>query len=264
MSVSITINNGSDNVTLNNNVDNVTLPVAISVILQSSGVSIINNGFNSEYYGKHTVLTPFLLQHVGDYSVQSFTRYRMGKTHFGEYGIASNFIQDHQGSYDIAIKRIAMESIGSFALLDGSEESIAAQLSEVSACAAVNPDTTTNIVLPRILTLKVWEEQSVNIELQFRKIPDNGTLPEIKTMTWTLQSLDGQILNSRKEVTIVSPYANQIIGLNGDDLQLLEQANEFEWRELIVTATYDPETETIAPTLTEVIRFAVYNVNSIR
>lgn len=112
-----------------------------------------------------------------------------------------------------------------------------------------------------ILSGKATEKSSIGIKFTFTK--EDGTYPTIETMSWTLTDMDGTIINSREDVSVTSPTAEQTIVLSGDDLALSDQTNSYEWRVLTIEATYDPEDGGDNLPIRESARFIVSNLVAI-
>lgn len=283
----VSLNAGVDNAALNAGADNVGITVP-GILVETGGSFVIRNAYEVETGGFYRLVENFLVELSGQYIIRNKMVVQargeseiLGFTFSGEdlltgecrifnvfnveahgsWDILGSFALALIGQYDIGIKRVIVETTGQYDILTGNEQAKFTNLEDFKVSVGPNPDVIAVPKFPKIITAKVWEEQSFDITLKFRK--EDGTVPAIKTMTWDLKTLGGVIINGRDDVVVVAPTADQDFALAGDDLVLLNQNNEHEWRDLEVTATYDPENGQPDATLVETVRFAVFNVGSV-
>jgi hypothetical protein len=282
----VTLNAGVNDVGLNANADDVILTTQIDVV--TGGKSVLNAGYVIEtggFYrqianlaletgGRFRISQPFAVEMGGVSQIFNYTftaEVEVGGRHKivnafavvtgGQFGMPEPFQVVTGGEFPVGVKTIDVVTGGEFAILTGDEDAIQVLLDDFKASAAANPDAVAVTKTPKILTAKVWEEQSVDMTLKFRKA--DGGLPNITSMQWDLKTLDGGIVNGRDDEVVVNPQPDQPFNLAGDDLVLIDQNNNSEWRDLVVTATYDPENGDPDEQLVETVRFAVCNVGSV-
>ena len=232
----VSLNSATDNVTLNNGADNVSLPVFVALVRDYSGSSSIYesfgrlvkgessvfNAFSGEKAGSSSIFETFSVEKLGESEIEEIVTVAIARDFLGSssivftvdrdmagvYGIAGGFTRDLVGGYDITLKSFSLEHHGQFSILTGNEQAIDAELFDITGDATPNPDEVASVSLPRILALKVFERQSVSIGLEFRKIPHDCTgadLPDIESMSYTLRTLDNEIINSRENVPVDKP-----------------------------------------------------------
>ncbi len=102
--------------------------------------------------------------------------------------------------------------------------------------------------MPLKLIGKAVEKSNVGVEWTFTA--DDGSEPDITSLSWTLTNLDGDVINGREDEAVDEPAAENTIVLSGDDLALEDQDNDYEIRIMTIYATYDPKTGRM------IIRFA--------
>jgi len=66
---------------------------------------------------------------------------------------------------------------------------------------------------------------------------EDGNAEDVKTLTWTLTDISGNIINSRKDIVVSNPSSSETIVLSGDDLAIF--ANDRLRRIITFNATYD-------------------------
>jgi len=87
------------------------------------------------------------------------------------------------------------------------------------------------------LTQHADERCTYGIRVSLFDSTGNAVAP--KTLFWSLIDLAGVVINDRKDVSVASPGAVETIVLQGDDLQIVSDANRQEGRVVIVKGTYD-------------------------
>jgi len=111
----------------------------------------------------------------------------------------------------------------------------------------------------QILPEQVRQESSAKVTASFKDASD-GSAVTPASVTWSLMNLSGTIINSRDQVSIGA--ASEIeIWLTGDDLQLLDETNEYELRKILVEATYNNGAAVVP--LKDEGQFAVYNLTGV-
>jgi hypothetical protein len=108
----------------------------------------------------------------------------------------------------------------------------------------------------QILPEAVRQESSAKVTALIKDAAD-GSAVTPTTVTWTLMALDGTVINGRQDVS-ASASSTVEIWLSGDDLQILDETNEYELRKILIKVTYDNGVSTI-PLLDEG-QFAVHNL----
>jgi hypothetical protein len=86
-----------------------------------------------------------------------------------------------------------------------------------------------------ILENKAVEESTYAIVIAFKDSAGNDVIPT--TLTWSLSDKDGTIINSRENVSIVTPAASVTVTLEGDDLALADENDPLRF--FIVEGVYD-------------------------
>jgi len=89
------------------------------------------------------------------------------------------------------------------------------------------------------------------------KDSSNGSAVIPASVTYSLLTVDGTIVNDLDAVPI-SPASSIEIWLTGDDLQILDEANEYEIRDILIEATYNNGAAVVP--LKDVGRFTVLNL----
>ena len=74
--------------------------------------------------------------------------------------------------------------------------------------------------MPAIIAAAAREESTFVIACAFKD--ETGTAVAPTTMTWTLTDTDGNIINSREDVSIASPSSSENIVLGGSDLAIID------------------------------------------
>jgi hypothetical protein len=90
--------------------------------------------------------------------------------------------------------------------------------------------------MPTVLTYDAVEESTYAVEATF--YDEDNNLIEPVTVTWSLTSSTGAVINNRSGVSI-TPATTITIVLQGDDLALLPGENGAVSRVLTVVATYN-------------------------
>jgi len=112
----------------------------------------------------------------------------------------------------------------------------------------------------QIMPQQVLQESSAKVTAAFKDTDSQDAVTPISA-TWSLMALDGTIINSRSNVAISSPTSSEEIWLTGDDLQLLDNNNEYELRKFLLQATYNNGASVVP--LTAEGQFSVYNVTGV-
>jgi len=86
------------------------------------------------------------------------------------------------------------------------------------------------------LTTIASEESTFAVAAAFTDDADAAVVPD--TLTWTLSDLSGTIINSRDQVSVVSPASTTTIVLSGADLALQAGESGKVKRRLTVEGTY--------------------------
>lgn len=114
--------------------------------------------------------------------------------------------------------------------------------------------------MAKVRLLKQASEDStyiVNVEVYDDSVPANKIVPV--TLKWTLSDNNGNVVNSRDDVTVVTPTDSNNIVLSGDDLQILDDGAT-ETRIFSVRGTYDSQDFGNDLPFTGSIRFEVKNL----
>jgi len=114
--------------------------------------------------------------------------------------------------------------------------------------------------MPTQLTDYAVEKSTFAVQAAFTDEDDDAVVPD--SITWSLCDPDGTIINSRQDVSVSSPASTTTIVLSGDDLQLLDQDNDYETRYLEISAVYDSDIGQNLP-LNDRAEFRVINLKSI-
>lgn len=77
--------------------------------------------------------------------------------------------------------------------------------------------------------LKMAEEKGT-LALLVVVTDENGTAVTPLSLRWTLSDRDGTIINNRNQVVVGVPASSQTIYLAGNDLQIIDQTKQQEWR----------------------------------
>jgi len=85
-----------------------------------------------------------------------------------------------------------------------------------------------------VLTTMANEQGVYWITTAFLDEDNNAMAPDVAT--WTLTDLKGNLINSREDVSIVTPEASETIELSGDDLAV--DGNDIVQRILTLEGTY--------------------------
>jgi len=85
---------------------------------------------------------------------------------------------------------------------------------------------------------------------------EDGTAVNPDLLTWTLVDINGNIINSREDVAVVSPTSTQVITLQGNDLAIPDPSTKE--RILLVTGTYTSDLGSGLP-LKESVKFFIEN-----
>ena len=78
--------------------------------------------------------------------------------------------------------------------------------------------------MPTIITTKVTEKSTIVMTAAFTDAAGDAVTPD--TITWSLALDDGTAVNSRTDVSIVTPAASVDVVLSGDDTAIIAGANE--------------------------------------
>jgi len=78
------------------------------------------------------------------------------------------------------------------------------------------------------------EQSSYWVAVDFLDESNNAMAPDVAT--WTLTDLAGNLINSREDVSIVTPETDEAIELTGDDLVV--DGNDIVQRILTIEGTY--------------------------
>lgn len=111
--------------------------------------------------------------------------------------------------------------------------------------------------MPMILTGRANEGGSVGMKIIIVDEDGDDLIPT--AATWTLTTLDGTVINSRQDVAITPLAAEMTVLMSGDDLQILDQSNEYELRLFTFEGEYDPGDASAAP-IKESGEFPVYSM----
>lgn len=100
--------------------------------------------------------------------------------------------------------------------------------------------------------------------VNFSMTDESGNSIAPVTLSWSLHTKDGTIINLRTDVDINSPATSNDIVLQGDDLQILmaEESSEYVERRVTFKATYDSSLGTDLPANRE-IAFILENLTII-
>lgn len=112
----------------------------------------------------------------------------------------------------------------------------------------------------QIVPALVPEESSCKVTASFLDPEDDSAITPDSNILWTLRDLEGNVINSRNQVS-VAPASSVEIFLSGDDLAMTDQTKAIEKREIIIETTYDPGSGSI--NLKDSAQFAISNLNGI-
>ncbi len=88
-----------------------------------------------------------------------------------------------------------------------------------------------------ILPIAAVEQSTYYPVASFFDEDDNAE--DVKTLTWTLTDILGNIINGKKDVEVADPSSSETIVLSGDDLAIF--ANDRLRRIITFNATYDSD-----------------------
>lgn len=91
---------------------------------------------------------------------------------------------------------------------------------------------------------------------------ENDFLAKPITLNWTLLDINDNVINSRDKVAIISPANENKIVLSGDDLVIIDESADCNYREekkLVLRGTYDANDLGVLPVIAE-RRFWVHNI----
>lgn len=114
--------------------------------------------------------------------------------------------------------------------------------------------------MPTQLTDYAVEQSTFAVVAAFTDEDGDAVVPS--AITWTLCDDSGVIINSRQDVAVGVPASSIAIVLSGDDLQVLDESNDFEIRYLEISAVYDSDIGSDLP-LKDRAEFKVINLQSI-
>jgi hypothetical protein len=114
--------------------------------------------------------------------------------------------------------------------------------------------------MPTYLTTTAEEESTYLISAAFTDENDVAVVPD--TITWTLTDADGNVINSREDVSVSSPAASVDIVLSGDDLGLQAGETGDVVRILTIEATYDSDAGDDLP-LKDKATFIIKNLEAV-
>lgn len=110
--------------------------------------------------------------------------------------------------------------------------------------------------MPSKLDINAKDQSTFVITLTFKD--EDGNLVAPDTAKWTLTDKDGNVINNRQDVEIVSPSSVEEIVLKGDDLKY----SDGSIRILAIEATYTSSLGTGLP-LNDSITFAVEDIKAV-
>lgn len=114
--------------------------------------------------------------------------------------------------------------------------------------------------MPSTLDSYAVEQSTFAIVATFTDEADDALTPD--SITWSLCNEAGKIINSLQDEAIVTPASAVTIVLSGNDLQILDENNNFEIRYLEISAVYDSDIGSDLP-LKDSAQFKVLNLKSI-
>ena len=91
--------------------------------------------------------------------------------------------------------------------------------------------------MPVVIDTPAVEESTYVVTASFTDENDTPVVPN--TITWSLTDLDGDPINYRSDVEVLSPAASITLVLKGDDLQIAAGEGGSAQRILTLEATYD-------------------------
>jgi len=109
----------------------------------------------------------------------------------------------------------------------------------------------------QILPQSPRQGSSAMVKCWFKDSENNGAAVTPESVTWSLMTLDGTIINSREDV-VIAPASYLEIWLSGDDLAILDETNPYELRKILVEAVYDNGAEDVP--LKDEGQFSVENI----
>jgi hypothetical protein len=107
--------------------------------------------------------------------------------------------------------------------------------------------------------MKAIEESTFVVVADFQDEDGNAVAPN--SASWSLVDEDGNIVNSREDISINSPSSSENILLSGDDLTLTDGRSE-EARYVVVEGTYDSTLGNDLP-IKDQIKFYILNLRKI-
>ena len=107
-----------------------------------------------------------------------------------------------------------------------------------------------------VTKIDATERSTLRVSIAFAT--EGGVAQTPAAATWTLTDLAGTVINNRENVTIGSLASSVAVYLQGADLQIVDQANPFEWR--IFTVRW---TDTNGRAVVDSIRFRVLNEKAV-
>lgn len=112
--------------------------------------------------------------------------------------------------------------------------------------------------MPTNLNITANEESALVVTCVFRDEDSNLVVPD--TITWTLTTATGDIINGRDAVSVASPASSIEILLSGDDLQITETGGGVAYeRRITIEATYTSDLGVGIP-LTAEAKFLLSNL----
>jgi len=81
-----------------------------------------------------------------------------------------------------------------------------------------------------ILNILKMAEEKGTLALQVSVTDEDGDAVTPTALTWTLSDRDGTVINSREDVVVVMASSTTTIYLAGDDLQIVDDSNDQEFR----------------------------------
>ena len=114
--------------------------------------------------------------------------------------------------------------------------------------------------MPTKLTSYAVEKSTFAIVSAFTDEDGDAVTPD--SITWTLCDDSGTVINNLEDQAVSSPAASVTIVLSGDDLQVLDETNDFEIRHLEISAVFDSDLGDDLP-LKDRAEFKVINLKSI-
>ncbi len=109
--------------------------------------------------------------------------------------------------------------------------------------------------MPAIIPVTAPELGTVRVVVSFRDPEDDSDITP-SSVTWTLTTLDGTVINSREREVVGSPAADTEIMLSGHDLQILAAEADLRYVKRLLTVEAINTT-----TLTQQFLFQIENFN---